>query len=290
MNKAIVPLIVALAVGLGAALTARNLLSKKNPAPIAAAPGTQMVVSKRAILPGQAITLDDLTVTQIEGGKAPSGTFNSRDALVGRVALLEIGENQPILQNMLADASAGTGLQALLPDGMRAITIDVNEVSGVGGLLVPGCHVDLLTSLHAGSADSLVTRTLVQDIKVIAVGQSLSPPNPTDGQVARSVTLIVTPQQAETVELASNVGRPRLVLRSGADNNILKTDGVSLAQLQGGQLPVATASTSAPHSVEIIRGGVESIVTFSNGISSPQSVLAPHVAGGGVETAPVAPH
>ncbi len=173
---------------------------------------------------------------------------------------------------------------------MRAITIDVNEVSGVGGLLVPGCHVDLLASLHAGSADSLLTRTLVQDVKVVAVGQSLSPPNPTDGQIARSVTLIVTPQQAETVELASNVGRPRLVLRSGADNNILQTAGVSLTQLEGGQLPVATASTPAPHFVEIIRGGVESVaVTFSNGISSAQPAAVPHVAGGSVETNPVAP-
>ena len=286
--KAITPLAVALALGLGAAFMARNMLTKKHVAP-AASSGAQMVVAKRMISAGSAIVLDDLTVMHLDGGHAPDGTFEKPEDLVGRVVLMPIGADQPVIKAMLADSNVGSGLQALLPNGMRAITVEVNEVSGVGGLLVPGCHVDLLASINDGRPDGLVTRTLVQDIKVIAVGQSLAPAPAGDGQMARSVTLVVTPQQAQTIELASNTGRARLVLRSGNDDQVAAIAALRLSQLTGGPLPIGPASAPAPHYVTIIRGASESVVEFENGKPITQGIGPAREAGGKLETNPVVP-
>lgn len=291
MNKVIVPLVVAGALGLGAVATVYSLMSKKGAAITIVAPEAKMVVARRAIVPGQTITTDDLTSISVSGKKEPDGTFAAPADVAGRVALIPIAENQPVLTSLLADPNAGSGLQALLPDGTRAITLQVDEVSGVGGLLVPGCRVDLLTSLHEGGANSLFTRTLVQDVKVIAVGQSLAAPS-ADGGIARSVTMIVTPQQAETIELASNVGRPRLVLRSGTDHNIVSSEGVRLSEIDGTKpLTALATNTKSTRSVEIIRGGTESTVTFSDGIDTAQSRTSavPSVAGGKSDTSTIAP-
>jgi pilus assembly protein CpaB len=291
MNKVIVPLIVAGVLGLGAATTVYSLISKKGAPITIVAAETKMVVAKHAIVPGQTITADDLTTVSVSGKKEPDGTFAAPADVAGRVALIPIGENQPVLASLLADPNAGSGLQALLPDGTRAITLQVDEVSGVGGLLVPGCRVDVLTSLHESGADSLMTRTLVQDVKVIAVGQSLAAPS-ADGGIARSVTMVVTPQQAETIELASNVGRPRLILRSGADHNIISSEGVRLSELNGTK-PIAAIAVNNKinHSVEIIRGGTESTVTFpdATGIAQSQPAVTPSVAGGKSDTSTIAP-
>jgi pilus assembly protein CpaB len=283
MNKVIVPLVVAGVLGVGAATTVYSLISKKGAPITIVAAETRMVVAKHAIVPGQTIATDDLTTVSISGKKEPDGTFATPADVAGRVALIPIGENQPVLASLLADPNAGSGLQALLPDGARAITVQVDEVSGVGGLLVPGCRVDLLTSLHEGGADSLMTRTLVQDVKVIAVGQSLAAPS-ADGGIARSVTMIVTPRQAETIELASNIGRPRLILRSGADHNIVPIEGTKPAG------PVIV-NNKISHSVEIIRGGAESTVTFPDATATAQSQPAttPSVAGGKSDTSTIVP-
>lgn len=289
MNKVVVPLVVAIVLGFGAVLMIYSMAHKRHMGPVTVVTPAKMVVAKKAIMPGQNISADDLGTVPVGDKKKLEGTFASIDDVGGRIALMPIGENQPVLASMLADPRAGAGLQALLPDGSRAITLQVDEVSGVGGLLVPGCHVDLLTSLHSGGVESLTSRTLVQDVKVIAVGQSLGPPS-ADGGMPRSVTLVVSPQQAETIELASNVGRPRLVLRSGADHAIVQSPGVSLAEIDGTKPLAQVADSSGVRSVTIIRGGTESTVTFSDGMpvaNNASSASSPSVAGIRTDAAPI---
>ena len=291
MNKVIVPLVVAGVLGLGAATTVYSLMNKKGSPITIVAAEVRMVVAKHAIVPGQTISTDDLTSISVTGKKTPGGTFAAPADVAGRVALMPIAENQPVLASLLADPNAGAGLQALLPDGTRAITVQVDEVSGVGGLLVPGCRVDLLTSLHSAGPDSLITRTLVQDVKVIAVGQSLAAPS-ADGGIPRSVTMVVTPLQAEMIELASNVGRPRLILRSGADHNIISSEGLSLAELNRIKPTTAVVTnTRNGHNVEIIRGGTESTVNFPDAIGTApsQTTEVPGVAGGKSDTSTIVP-
>jgi pilus assembly protein CpaB len=128
---------------------------------------------------------------------------------------------------------------------MRAVTVEVNEFSGVAGLLVPGCRVDVVSTLADQETKSQVARTIVQNVKVLAVGQRLTVNNSArkdeaamsaEAAVARSVTLLVMPRQAEAIELASSSGRTRLVLRGQFDEGVRQGgDGVSVAELLGTQ-------------------------------------------------------
>jgi Flp pilus assembly protein CpaB len=119
---------------------------------------------------------------------------------------------------------------------MRAITVEVNETSGVAGMLVPGCRVDVMSTLNGANKDDTVACTIVQDVLVQAVGQRLAPgpaASDRDGQAVRSVTLVVKPRDAEAIELASSMGRPRLVLRGPNDRADSRSDGVSFVELRG---------------------------------------------------------
>src|SRR5690606_33654717 len=119
------------------------------------------------------------------------------------------------------------GLQALIPEGMRAITIEVNEFSGLAGMIRPGAIVDVMSTLQ-GSGEDAMARTIVQGVRVTAVGQRVSALEEQDEEAgpARSVTLLVTPEQAEKIELAAVTSRPRLVLRSPADTEPTLSRGV----------------------------------------------------------------
>jgi Flp pilus assembly protein CpaB len=168
---------------------------------------------------------------------------------------------------------------------MRAIAMDVNETSSVAGLIVPGCHVDIVSTLGADN-DHMVARTVAQDIPVVAVGQRLSAQRPegdkSDGSY-RTVTLLATPHNAELIELAANTSRCRLVLRGEGDKARTDSHGVRLVELEGNapdenQSPVVSALLTGPatqpvipaefnmerphHSTEVIRGGSISNVDF----------------------------
>jgi Flp pilus assembly protein CpaB len=178
---------------------------------------------------------------------------------------------------------------------MRAVTVDVNEVTGVAGYLVSGCHVDLIQTVRDEKTGMPTARTLAQNVKVTAVGMKH---NPQDGDGGgHSITLLVTPPQAELIELACSVGKPRFVLRGGSDLAMVDTKGVTFAELVGhhanrndefntvtpvlnAQLPSTQPSTltnltanittrpsidtdSDSWTVEIIRGGSESEAKFA---------------------------
>src|SRR5277367_4979920 len=115
MNKVIVPLIVAIVLGLGAAVTVWSLVGKRHTGPVAVQTEMKMVVCKKAVAPGQTISEDDLSTVPVGGQKGLQGTFGTVGDVTGRVAMMPIGENQPVLASMLADPNAGAGLQALLP-------------------------------------------------------------------------------------------------------------------------------------------------------------------------------
>jgi pilus assembly protein CpaB len=166
---------------------------------------------------------------------------------------------------------------------MRAITIEVNEFNGVGGFLVPGCHVDVIATLN-GENNETFNRTVVQNVKVLAVNAHLSATGPgADPEPMRSVTLLAVPKEAEAINLAAASGRPRFVLRAYGDDSTNLSEGVTLAELRGKihradpfgdvktvalnkpatQPSDAAAGWNTAHtrSIKAIRGGVESDVT-----------------------------
>ncbi len=294
--KTVMPLGLAIVLGLVAAFVAKNTLSKRNADPEAAAQ-VKILVAKRDIGPGKAITAEDVQLSPVPGSAPPPNVFTDFNQVTGRVAgMAGIGLGLPINEAGLASKGTGSGLQSLIPMGMRAVTIDVNETTGLCGMVQPGCMVDVVTTLRQAKGEGSIAKTVVQNVKVTAVGSRVNP-NPTPDQAeqgpARSVTLLVTPKDASAIELAASIARPRLVLRGNRDGETIDSAGVTLAELLGDtatgekdpfamtgleERQVTATSANPPgqetvskpvdqhpdviRNVTLIRGGVETTVKF----------------------------
>ena len=236
------PLALAIVLGLIAAKVARDSIARSRDRDRAQTKSVRVVVAKAPIAAGQELTADLLALGPISLEAPPQGAFTDTDTVAGRVSAAAMFPGQPVMETLLAPEGTAPGLQALVPRGMRAITLEVNETSGVAGLIVPGCRVDVVTTLSGANKDQTVAATIVQDVLVQAVGQRLSPSRGADEkepQSARSVTLIATPRDAEVIELASSTGRTRLLLRGSNDRSLTASEGVSYVDLRGpeGSMP-----------------------------------------------------
>jgi pilus assembly protein CpaB len=245
-------------------------------------------VAASGLPPGHEIQAQDLTIGHVSADSYPEQGFNNISAVLGRTVQVEMGKGQAIVETLLADSAAGSGLQALVPSGLRAITIEVNEFSGLANMVAPGCRVDIVATIQPSSGEEMVSRTIVQDVKVTAVGnrvtKNIDPHDDAQAQQQqqqfRSVTLLCTPQEAEAIQLANTTGRPWLILRGGKDDNKVETPGITLASLRGKGgaiahkdpfIPVSNPIPSTQPSgevamntrtVEVIRGGASSLVTI----------------------------
>ena len=210
-TRTIIVVLLALLCGASAAVFAVQLRGRSGPA----AGETQSVVTAAVdITRGQVLDEKMLKITRYQEQDVPRGALTSIDDAVGRTILVSLVPNEPLVATKLADKSAGRGLAALIPAGKRAFTIDAAHVaSDVGGFIVPGNHVDvLLTTTPTGSDDSTgggVTTTLLQDVPVLAVGPKLEAPEDASKPIkndVKSVTLLVTPDQAAKLDLGLNRG------------------------------------------------------------------------------------
>ncbi|MDW8260914.1 MAG: Flp pilus assembly protein CpaB [Phycisphaerales bacterium] len=236
--KTIAPLGLAAILGLAAALVARNMLANR---PVATAGDEStlrtVVVASTNIMPGTEIDPTMLITAKVSAEMAPEGSFVDPGELHGRVPQAPIYKGQPIINAVLAPKGSVGGLQALVPPGMRAITLQVDEFSGVGGFLTPGCRVDVIATMQGEKQGDMTARTIVQNILVTAVGQrmTLAKPNGEPEPPMRSVTLIATPEEAQAIELAASTGRPRLVLRNVRDDSRDRPAAVSLSDFASGE-------------------------------------------------------
>ncbi|HEX8521737.1 MAG TPA: Flp pilus assembly protein CpaB [Tepidisphaeraceae bacterium] len=290
-GKTSIMLLIAVALGLVTAKVGWDIVQKKNQAKDTMKM-TKIVVAKRDLDAGTQIEPGDVTTTMWPAETAPKNAFTEVKDAIGRTIVGMVVANQPLLDGLMAPTDSPGGLQALVPEGMRAVTVEVNESSGVAGLLVQGARVDVISTLRAG--ERTVSKTIVENVRVTAVGHKMvRDPRDDSAQAVRTVTLVMSPKNAEAIELASNSGRPRLVLRGAADNTPTASQGVSLDELVGGgnhttaidtlggppaQQPVATAADdafgAAPKAsvefqnstlrrpVQIIRGGAESVIYY----------------------------
>jgi pilus assembly protein CpaB len=252
-----IPIVLALGLGLAALKLTRDRMSRAQAPSAAGANFAERVVATRDIAAGQQMAPDDLALGKVASDSIPSGSFNAVADLKDRVAATGIVKGQPVLESLLAPAGVGAGVQALIPLGMRAITIQVNEFSGVAGLLTPGCRVDIISTVPGGDEkEGSVARTIVQNVEVRAVGRQIVPPTAggkpeteNNGQPApapTNVTLLVTPEQAEQVQLASVGGKPWLSLRNATDAAAVETAGTSMADLRGDRAKKAAESVTPP--------------------------------------------
>src|SRR5215471_6422092 len=178
-------------------------------------------------------------------GSVPPGMAVKRDGLVGRGVVTTIYEGEAIMESRLAAAGAGGGLASTIPQGMRACAVAVNQIVGLAGFVVPGMRVDVLISGTPGAGGPQV-KTLLQNIEVLSAGQNYQKDIEGKPNVVAVVNLLVTPEQAEVLSLASNEAKIQLVLRNPLDHEMPKTQGFAMASLFNMPRPVTAVVTRAP--------------------------------------------
>jgi pilus assembly protein CpaB len=214
-----------------------------------------LVVAAHALSVGGVLKAEDVKLTQVPVEEFPAGCFSRPEEVIGRPMASSILADEPIREGRLAARGSGLGLAPVIPNGMRAVAVKVNDVVGVAGFALPGMHVDVLATGRPPDSDSpgSVTKTILQDILVLSAGQTIEPSSNGQAINAPVVTLLVTPQQAETLTLASE-WRLQLVLRNGSDRIIENTPGRELWELSG--LPrkrPAVAAPPSPRPVVVVR-------------------------------------
>jgi len=173
-----------------------------------------------------------------------TGGFTKIEEVAGRIVLYPLPKGEPILERQLAAAGAGAGLTADIPPGMRAISVRSDEVVGVAGFLLPGAHVDVLMTFHSALAPEPQTLTVLQDVVVLAVGQQTHPQPDGKPISVNVVTLLLKPEDAEKVVLATSLGVIYFVLRNGADAEQALSPPVGLNQLTGSPASPANGAVS----------------------------------------------
>lgn len=205
-------------------------------APGRSAPSNKLVVAAHDLQVGALIHDYDLTEAAWSG-PIPEEAAKIRQEAIGRGVIATIYQNEPILDRRLAPKGAGAGLASTIPVGMRAVALRVNEVVGLAGFVLPGMHVDVLVAGsppggNQGWAGTLC-RTALQNIEVLSTGTKIEQNVEGKPESAQVVNLLVTPDQAEILNLASTETKVQLVLRNPLDRKEEATHGTSVASLFG---------------------------------------------------------
>lgn len=204
---------------LGAAALARGWLQERTAERMAEDDESAVVMVASQIPFGQTVRLEDLRLASLPPEAIPGNSFSDLDDVAGRVAAQTMYPGEIVLAERVVEHLGGSSLGAVLEDGMRAITVRVDDVAGVAGFLLPRNRVDVLATRRDRDGGNRTVRaeTILRDIKVLAVDQRASPEGEDGPVVVRAVTLGVTPPQAETISKASQEGSIRLTLRNPLD-------------------------------------------------------------------------
>jgi pilus assembly protein CpaB len=194
-----------------------------------------VVVATKPLDIGSTVKAEDLKLVKLPASAFPKGAFSKVEDVVDRPVMSSILVEEPVVDGRLAQRGSGAGLAPVIPVGMRAVTVRVNDVVGVAGFVLPGMRVDVLITGDPPGTTQRITRTVLQNILVLSAGKTIQTDSTGKPVDAPSVTVLVSPTQAEILTLAGNTGRIQLVLRNGGDQNIEKTAGTNLTFLYGGK-------------------------------------------------------
>jgi len=240
---------------------------------------TKVVIAATDIPLGSVLRDVDLTTTEIIGPLPKGAIVNPKDA-VGRGVTATLSQNEPILESHLAPAGSGGGLAATIKPGMRAVAVRVDDVVSVAGFVTPGMRVDLLISGNppgdTNPSEGTKVKTLLQNLEVLSAGQDIQKDADGKAKPVPVVNLLVTPEQAEQISLASSQTRIQLVLRNPLDTQIAQTSGTAVGNLFTGSNPppkprmpsAAPRPVSAPASkvylVQVFNGSKRTDEKFVN--------------------------
>jgi len=193
-------------------------------------PGIEVIVAANDLQVGAKVGERDIKVIRIPASDLPAGAPRKKSDVLDHGVILPITKGDFILPTKLAGENAGAGLPSLIPPGMRAVSVRVNEVVSVAGFVTPGTRVDVLLTGTPGSGSEQQTTTVLQNVAVLASGHTLERANTGEAQNTAVITLLVSPDDAERLTLASTEGRIQLALRNPLDT---KQDEVIAANARG---------------------------------------------------------
>lgn len=275
--KALALLFLAVLIGLAAAVYAANMASKQTVA------SNKVVVAAVDIDLGGRITPQMLTTMDWPAGSVPAGAFSDLKALEERVVKVGVMKGEAVTERKLAPPGSKGGLSAVIAEGKRAMTVRVNDVVGVAGFALPGNYVDVMVNAQQdkgpGGRDEnrQISKTVLEHVLVLAVAQEANRDD-TKPRVVSAVTLELSPEDSEKLDLARSVGTLSLVLRNQIDKETVATQGITKSQLFNPKTaanvvpvrttpastrttyrprpqPVAAPAQPAPVCVEVIQNG-----------------------------------
>jgi pilus assembly protein CpaB len=242
--KALGLLLLALVFGLAAAVYAATWVSSKGNVA-----SNKVVVAAIDVELGTRINSQMLSTTDWPSGSIPNGVFTDVNELNDRVARVSLVRGEPVLEGKLAPVGTRGGLSAVIAEGKRAMTVRVNDVVGVAGFALPGNYVDVMVNTQRERDDKneekkQISKTVLANVLVLAVAQEVGR-DATKPRVVSAVTLELTPEDAERLDLARSVGSLSLVLRNQVDKQTVATAGITKKQLFGDDdvVPVKVAAT-----------------------------------------------
>lgn len=267
-------LILALVLALGVSGLFTWWLGKKFSKPTAAVPNRHQYVAAAVDLnAGDVLRPTSLHMVDWPETTPLQGAFVKPEDVAGRIVMFPLSAGQPILERQLSAPGSASGLTVKIPEGMRAISLKSDDVVGVAGFLLPGTYVDVLVTYHTAATAEPITATILENVQILAAGQKFQPDPEGKAASVDVVTLLVKPDDAERVVLASSQGLVHFVLRNGNDKDSSKAPAVQLSQLEGGAAPrpvaasaprrtVRPAAEPASYVVETVNGGKQSLESF----------------------------
>jgi pilus assembly protein CpaB len=247
-------LAIALLAGGGLAYGTYNLVQNQ-PVKTIATETQPVVVAASNLHLGAQLKPEDLQVMAFPMGKAPEGTFSQPSEIIGRGLIVPVVKNEPILGAKLASKEAGSGLPPVIPEGMRAVSVRVDEVVGVAGYVLPGNRVDVLATANPSEQRSdTTTKVILSNVQVLTAGTRMEQDQENTKPVQVTVvTLLVFPEQSERLALASTEGKIQLALRNPLDQGAPETSGIKTSGLMGAvknpavKQQASTGRTGRPH-------------------------------------------
>jgi pilus assembly protein CpaB len=279
MNRTRLVMIGFVAVALGAFVAFATYRRLTSGVGSSAPPGDSIVIAATDIALGAKIEDKDIKVVQLPASDLPPRHFKQKSQVLGRGVVVPIARGEFVLPEKLAGENAGSGLPALIPPGMRAVSVRVNEVIGVAGFVVPGTRVDVLLTGNPAASSGEQTTTVLENVAVIASGQKLERSVTGEAQTAPVITLLVSPGDAQRLALAQSQGKIQLALRNPLDMKQQELDSVHEAALyRGAAAPakpaqhsktpkqiVLTAPVRDPgYQVEVYRGEKKDVTKFDS--------------------------
>jgi pilus assembly protein CpaB len=266
-RRALLFLVLAIALGVGAALTAQRWLEEQRQRPVEERAQTQPVtVVREDMQVGQVMRERALATVDWPLEYLPQGAYSDPGQLDGRVLRRPLSAGEPVLEGALLPEGARAGLISVIDPTRRAVSVQVDPVIGVAGFVVPGSHVDIIGTVEPNEGEP-TTKVILQDIEVLAIDQKLEDAEEGEPQLVQVVTLEVSPVESEKLTFAAHLGRLQLALRNPNDHEVVETYAIRVAELLNERKPApVVARRPVPRApganVEVIKGSQVSVQSF----------------------------